>query len=1199
MRFLGTRSSAAERPRPSGDGGRKRPAVGRVLNLLLVAASVLTITSTVIVVTALVLGYRPVVILTGSMGDTAPPGSLIVAEPRPADTIDVGDIVVMRRPGEPLITHRVIEIETNGSSRFAITQGDANEAPDAAPYPLNGGDELVARWAHPRLGEWALTVFQPGPALAVVAVATVVIAFQALRRIWASPKPVRTPASAQGAGSAGRRPRRPRERRRRRAKVFAVAPLATISGLGLAWALFTSADPVPDNVFGTADCFDPQLGSVQNGESIHAVNGTINVPITAVDPTTSFVLSSVRSSSNEPADSTAQVRLAADGSAVEIERNTDNGAPPAVTVAWSVVVYDCGVAVQRGTIAGDGTSSISDTITPVDLNSSFVVLSATTGPGDVDFGANDLVRADLGTGSSITIESAGASLAADRSYHWQVISYADAADAVVQTVDASFGVGATDVNAALPTPVEVNNAFVLASVTSNSSGPDIGERMVRAHLVDANTVALSRSVGGDPVDVRVQIVDLRDGTTVRHGIVDFATGETTQAIPVDPVDTTRSSAISSVQVPGPAGGGRTDRVADDVVGEGSATFVITDSTTVTAERVASVSNASFGWQLIEWAGPTWWDPNYLFRQRIDVETAAVAAPDAYTVTLQFDHQALVDIGAASADGTDTRVVWWDGSSWVELDRILDDGAAWNQTDTTIRFRTQTPIEADSVGTYWLYVGNTSPGPVLADPENVFLLVENFDGGTLGDFEDRTAGSAWYTADPWTRRIPITVDSAQVGADLTDFPVLVSLTNATLGSLAQADGSDIRFAAADGVTPLDHEIERFDPGTGALVAWVRVPTVTSAADTTLYLLFGAANAPDQQTVRTTWDAAAAGVWHLARDPAGTEPRADDSTTGNHDGQPVGAMTAGDLVAARIGRGLDLDGVDDRVDTPPVELGGRAALSMSAWVRPDTLGGDSVVLTQRSGATTYFDLSLTGAGAVAASVDTTGSGAVTATGGSVGTGAWYHVAATWDGALLRVFLDGAEVDQQPATGQLTAPTDGIAIGAAPDGSNPFDGIVDEVRLATVARSAEWVAAARANGNNPGSFASAGGVQSGTWFDVGAWSYRKPLEISAADVSADVTDFVFHLAIDDADVAAGAQADGDDLVVTDADGTTRLDHVVERYTSGSGSVRAWVRIPALSSSVDTGLFLYYGNAGAANQEDEIGTFGTDADLVFLGRD
>ncbi len=1180
----------------------ERSLVRRLAGALLVGTSMATIACAVVVVVGLAIGYRPVVILTGSMGDTAPPRSLIIAEPRPASSIEVGDIVTMRRPDQPLITHRVIEVETNGSARFAITQGDANEGPDAAPYPLEG-EQLVARWIHPSLGAWVLTVFQPGPALAVLALATVVITVGALRRIWAAPSPpANATASSPGrsAVSAGSRrldrAARPR-RRRRRLAVLGAAPLATIGGLGVAWALYTSAEPVTDNVFGTLECFDPQLGSVQDGETIHAVDGTVTVPITAVDPTSSFVFSSVRSSSNEPADSTAMVQLAGDGSAVLIERSTDNGTPPPVTVAWSVVSYDCGVSVQRGTIAGDGTSSVSTAITAVDPGSSFVLVSSAPGPGDQDFGGDDLVRADLGAGANVTIESGGATLASDRNHHWQVVSFDDSADAVVQTVDVTLGSGAVDTTATLSTPIKVNNSFVLAAVTSNSAGPDIGERMVRARLVDSTTVEISRSIGGDAVDVRIQVVDLRDGTTVRHGVVDFATGESAKPIAVPPVDTTRASAISSVGVPGPMAGGRTDHATDDVVGEGSATFSLTDSTTVTAQRAASASNASFAWQLIEWAGPLWWDTDYLFRQRIDVETAAVAAPDGYTIDLTLDHQALVDIDAARTDGTDLRVLRWDGSSWVELDRILDDGAAWNQTDTTILFRTTTAIEADSADTYWLYFGNQSPAPVLDEPENVYLLVEDFESGSLGDFEDRTAGTAWYQADPWTQRIPITVDSAQIDATLTDFPVLVSLTSGTLAAQAQADGSDIRFTAADGTTALDHEIERFDPGTGALQAWVRVPSLSSSTDTTLYLLFGAPNAPDQQSIRSTWAVGSTAVWHLARNPNGSAPEIDDSTIGNHDGLTEGSMTSADLVPGRIGNGLDFDGVDDRARIRPIDLNGRTALSMSAWIRVDALTGDAAILTRRGGGTTWFDLAVTGAGAASATIDTTGTGSATTTGGTIGVGAWHHVGAVWNGTVLRLYVDGAQVDEQPATGVLSSTSDTITLGRAADGSAAFDGVIDEVRLDTVARSAAWLEAAHANGANPAAFASAGGVQAGSWLDAGAWSYRKPLTISADQVAADVTDHVLLVSVDDAEVAAGAQADGDDLVVTAADGVTRLDHVLETYTSGTGSARIHVRVPLLSSSADTELFLYYGNASATNQEDEIGTFGPDADLVFLG--
>ena len=85
------------------------------------------------------------------------------------------------------------------------------------------------------------------------------------------------------------------------------------------------------------------------------------------------------------------------------------------------------------------------------------------------------------------------------------------------------------------------------------------------------------------------------------------------------------------------------------------------------------------------------------------------------------------------------------------------------------------------------------------------------------------------------------------ADLTDFPLLITLTDVDLkdaahaGHVGQADGGDLLFTSADGTTQLDHEIESYDPATGTLVAWVKVPTLSPATDTVLYLYYGNAAA----------------------------------------------------------------------------------------------------------------------------------------------------------------------------------------------------------------------------------------------------------------------------------------------------------------------------------------------------------------------
>ena len=1101
---------------------RKDRILGGLLLVVILAVSV--------VLGALAAGYRPVIIQTGSMTPTAPPDALVIAAPRAASEIDIGDIVVMRRPGATPVTHRVIEIEGTSSNRFAITQGDANEAPDAAPYPLDG-EQLVARWIQPGWGGAIESIFQPGVALAAMALAVAVLVVQALRFIWRTPSPAHVDAAAAASAIADVLPPPTKKRRSRKPLVLAFFPLTGMLTTGVAWALFVSADTVASNDFGTAACFDAQLSSVQSGESVHAVDGNVSVPISPVDPTGSFVLASVRSSSNEPPDSVVQVQLAADGASVELDRLTDNPAPPPITVAWSVVEYSCGVTVQRGTAAGDGSSQLDVTIAPADPSTSFVLLSTAAPSTSTIVDGDELQIAELTSPTNLRVRAGGA-MSATRSFAWQVVSFDDPGDISVQTVSGTLGVGSNTQNLTIPTPVDPSSTFVLAGATNPSSSTDVSHRQFRAHLVDASTISVSRASSSSATDVSIQVVTLREGSTVRHGVVDFVPGQPVRTVEIDPVDTTRSTAISTVAIPGLASGGRTDFSTDDTLGEASATFALTDSETLSVQRSATASNSSFGWQVIEWAGPSWWNPNYDFRQRIDVDTTTAAAPGEYTIPFTIDHAALVTSGLSRADGSDVRVLRWAGSSWSELDRILDDGAAWNQVNTTLRFRTVDPIEANSTGTYWLYFGNASPALAFADPENVWLLTEDFESGTLGDFEDRTGGTGWYVASPWTRRVPITVAPGQTAAPLTDFPLFVSLTQPDMAANAQTDGSDIRFTAADGSTPLDHEIERWDAGAGALDAWVRIPTLDSTTATTIYLYYGAADAPAQEEVRGTWSTDFEGVWHLADDPDGSAPQADDSTTRNHDGLSRGSMTSGDLVTGLLGDAVDFDGGDDMLETDPFDLSS-GGLTLSGWVRLDAYGTDPRVIAKAADPfSQIFELSVESSNSSPrARLELDGSTSeLSGLPGSVALSVWHHLAMTWDGATIRLYVDGAEAASQPAAGVIESdPAMSVTIGGIASLNRQLDGRLDEIRIERVARSAAWIAASEANQRNPSGFATIGGVETGSWLGQGTWAARKPVVVDADLVAADASDFPLLVQVTDAELQVGATATGDDLVFT----------------------------------------------------------------------
>jgi 1,4-alpha-glucan branching enzyme len=74
-----------------------------------------------------------------------------------------------------------------------------------------------------------------------------------------------------------------------------------------------------------------------------------------------------------------------------------------------------------------------------------------------------------------------------------------------------------------------------------------------------------------------------------------------------------------------------------------------------------------------------------------------------------------------------------------------------------------------------------------------------------------------------------------------------------------------------------------------------------------------------------------------------------------------------------------------------------------------------------------------------------------------GVWHHVAGTYDGSLISLYIDGQLAAQQSASGPLAITTDQIAIGDKPSGGvlTSFAGIIDDVRIYGSALSAHQVA------------------------------------------------------------------------------------------------------------------------------------------------
>ena len=72
------------------------------------------------------------IVLTPSMHDEIPEDSFILTKKVPADTIDVGDNITVKKGAKSTVTHKVVKIIHEGEKRSFITKGTMNNAEDKA-----------------------------------------------------------------------------------------------------------------------------------------------------------------------------------------------------------------------------------------------------------------------------------------------------------------------------------------------------------------------------------------------------------------------------------------------------------------------------------------------------------------------------------------------------------------------------------------------------------------------------------------------------------------------------------------------------------------------------------------------------------------------------------------------------------------------------------------------------------------------------------------------------------------------------------------------------------------------------------------------------------------------------------------------------------------------------------------------------------
>jgi hypothetical protein len=88
-------------------------------------------------------------------------------------------------------------------------------------------------------------------------------------------------------------------------------------------------------------------------------------------------------------------------------------------------------------------------------------------------------------------------------------------------------------------------------------------------------------------------------------------------------------------------------------------------------------------------------------------------------------------------------------------------------------------------------------------------------------------------------------------------------------------ADIVVTGSDETTRLKRELVTYDAIAGELELYVRIPSLSSVANTEIYVYYGNPSATETNDA-DTWNGDYGVVYHLKEDPAGTAPQASDST-----------------------------------------------------------------------------------------------------------------------------------------------------------------------------------------------------------------------------------------------------------------------------------------------------------------------------------
>jgi glucose/arabinose dehydrogenase/PKD repeat protein len=336
--------------------------------------------------------------------------------------------------------------------------------------------------------------------------------------------------------------------------------------------------------------------------------------------------------------------------------------------------------------------------------------------------------------------------------------------------------------------------------------------------------------------------------------------------------------------------------------------------------------------------------------------------------------------------------------------------------------------------------------------------------------------------PGTHTATVRVESSGVDGSPKLIPVTLTLEPPQPPALSVTPSSGLAFSVVEGGSaPAAQNLAIANTGGGTLsftavddAAWLAASPASGTAPATVSVSVnpaglvrgtysgsvrieaaGATGSPVTVPVALTVTAPATGLvgaWGFD-EPSG-------STTSDASGSGNGGTISGAArTTGRNGGGLSFDGVNDWVtvaDAPSLDL--TTGMTLEAWVRPSNVSyWRTVVLKEQPGQLAYALYASTDNGRPSGHVYTTRDVALQ-TPSAVPTNTWSHLAMTWDGLTIRMYVNGTQVASSALTGTAVTSSSPLRMGGNGVWDEWFSGTIDDVRVYNRALTAAQIAGDR---------------------------------------------------------------------------------------------------------------------------------------------